>query len=298
MMRQQEGFSGAKNQKTGASSAEGLAKFQQYQGSVVLAGAGPGDPDLLTRKAIKALRKADAVLYDRLIDPAVLRYARNAIKIPVGKKPGRCQETRQRRIHQLMVYYARKGYNIVRLKGGDPFIFGRGGEELQILRNAGIQCEVIPGISSFYSVPENVGIPLTFRGISTAFGVFTGHEADRTSGIAYDAAARIPTAVFLMGVKKLPEISRQLILHGRAPETPVAIIRNGTRSNQEVRITDLATAPHLEGLASPSIIVVGEVVHALGISPDASSLAALTELANEMESAVPRKTEKIAPTRS
>ena len=246
-------------------------------GRVVLAGAGPGDPDLLTRKAIKALRKADAVLYDRLIDPAVLKYARNAIKIPVGKKPGRCQETRQRRIHQLMVYYARKGYNIVRLKGGDPFIFDRGGEELQILADAGIPCEVIPGISSFYSVPESVGIPLTFRGISTAFGVFTGHEADRTSGIAYDAAARIPTAVFLMGIKKLPEISRQLIAHGRAPETPVAIIRNGTRSNQDVRITDLATAPHLEGLASPSIIVVGEVVHALS-SGDIGSQASVSDL--------------------
>ena len=162
-----------------------------------------------------------------------------------------------------MVYYAQRGNVVVRLKGGDPFIFGRGGEELLVLRNAGIDCEVIPGISSFYAVPEVAQIPLTFRGVSTAFGVFTGHEASRSSGIPWRAAAAMPTAVFLMGIKQLPEISRQLIANGRNPETPVAIIRNGTRSSQSVRISDLATAPHLEGLASPSIIVVGEVVHAL-----------------------------------
>ena len=242
-------------------------------GHVTLVGAGPGDPDLLTRKAIVELRGCDAVLYGRLVDRRILRYARRAIQIPVGKKPGRCQETRQNRIHQLMIHYARKGYRIVRLKGGDPFIFGRGGEELRALEEAGISCSVVPGISSFYSVPEVAGIPLTFRGISTAFGVFTGHEADRSSGIDFGAAARMPTSVFLMGVKQLGQISQQLMAHGKDPQTPVAIIRNGTRSNQEVRYSDLSNVSHLEGLSSPSIIVVGEVVYAL---KDRSSI--LTEI--------------------
>jgi uroporphyrinogen III methyltransferase/synthase len=229
--------------------------------TVYLVGAGPGDPGLLTVRGHELLSRADVVVYDRLVAPGLLELApAGAELVSAGKQPGRAEMT-QDEINALLVERGRGEARVVRLKGGDPFVFGRGGEEAEALAGAGVRFEVVPGITSAIGVPAYAGIPVTHRGASTHFTVVTGHE-DPTKGhsdVDWEALARAGgTLVILMGAGHLDEIARRLIAGGRAPSTPVAAVRNGTRPDQvTVRATlaSIATA----GVRAPSAIVVGDV---------------------------------------
>jgi len=243
-------------------------RFGFRKGKAWIVGAGPGDPELLTLKAVRALQKADVVLYDRLVNPAILENAPKKAKcIYVGKEvghPGRkaSGKGRQRSINKAVIAIARAGLTVVRLKGGDPFVFGRGGEEALALHAAGVDYEVVPGISSSVAGPAAAGIPVTHRGVSIAFGVFAAHEAEGRDAIPWDAAARMPTAVFLMGVDRLPHIVERLMDHGRDPKTPVAVVSKATHDDQRVAVGTLRDiAQRAAGLPAPAVIVVGEVVH-------------------------------------
>lgn len=231
---------------------------------VYLVGAGPGDPGLITVRAVEILRKADVVLYDRLVNPILLGYVPPSAEcIYVGKDRGMPGKGRQKGIHDLLVEHAQRGKIVVRLKGGDPFVFGRGGEEAMALAEAGIAFEVVPGVSSSIAAAAAANIPVTHRLISTGFAVFAGQEAEsrKGDGISWKAAAEIPTAVFLMGVERLPLIVSKLIEHGRDPDTPVAIVSNGTLPAQRVVVGTLAGIVDLAvGLEPPAAVIVGEVV--------------------------------------
>jgi len=231
---------------------------------VYLVGAGPGDPGLITVRAVEILRKANVVIYDRLVNPILLGYAPESAEcIYAGKDRGSPQGARQGSIHAQLIHHARQGKLVVRLKGGDPFVFGRGGEEALALASAGIEFEVVPGVSSAVAAAEAANIPITHRGVSAAFAVFAGHEAEDGPGdsIPWKAAASIPTAVFLMGVERLPLIVSRLIEEGRPPNTPIAIVSNATLSNQEVVVGCLDTIVELAvGVHPPAAIVVGDVV--------------------------------------
>ena len=233
-------------------------------GTVYLVGAGPGDPDLLTVRGLRRLRAADVVVYDRLLDPRLLDEApRRARRIYAGKSPGR-HALRQEEINALLVRHAHAGRTVVRLKGGDPFVFGRGGEEALACAAAGIPCEVVPGVTSAVAVPALAGIPLTHRGVAAGFAVVTGHAAGEAGdGHDWSALARIDTLIVLMGAARLPEIAAILIAHGRAPETPAAAIERGTLPGERILEGTLATLPEIaerEGLQSPATLVVGDVV--------------------------------------
>lgn len=230
-------------------------------GKVYLVGAGPGDPELITLKAIRCLQSADVVLYDRLVHPLVLTYAPPGAHCEyVGKEHGEDSTARQREIIGRMIASARAGKTVVRLKGGDPFVFGRGGEELLALAQAGIPCEVVPGVSSAIAVPASAGIPVTFRGVARAFGVFTGTTADGEPP-HWQAAAHLPTAVFLMPVQNLKPIAEALIRHGRAADTPVAVVQNGTLPDQQVYWGTLQTLLDEDiPCVAPATLIVGEVV--------------------------------------
>ncbi len=197
-------------------------------GKVSLVGAGPGDPGLLTVRGLTVLRQAEVIIYDRLVDPALLDEApAEALRIFAGKLNGE-HGLPQAEINALLIAHARQGRRVVRLKGGDPFIFGRGGEEAEALAAAGILFEVVPGISSAIAVPAYAGIPLTHRKLSSSFAVITGHEDACKDAPAVDwarLATAVDTLVVLMGVKTLPRIVNALLTHGRSPETPVALIR-------------------------------------------------------------------------
>ena len=235
-------------------------------GIVYIVGAGPGDPGLITVKGLDCLRQADVVLYDRLAAPELLdEVPSDAELIDVGKEPKRHRRS-QEEINDLLIEKARTGKIVVRLKGGDPFVFGRGGEECQALAEAGIHYEVVPGVSSAIAVPAYAGIPVTQRGVTTAFTVVAGHMAPvgthgTDSGIDWDGISRIGTIVFLMGVEHLPEIVAKLIAHGRSSETPAVLIQEGTTPNQVVitgTLDDIVEkAP---GIRPPAVFVVGEVV--------------------------------------
>lgn len=229
---------------------------------VYLVGAGPGDPGLITLRAVEILRQADVVLYDRLVNPILLGYAPvSAECIYVGKERGTPGKGRQETIHELMIEHAQAGKLVVRLKGGDPFVFGRGGEEALALATAGVAFEVVPGISSAVAAAESAHIPVTHRGISAGFAVFAGQEAEGGDGIPWNAAAKIPTAVFLMGVERLPVIVERLLAEGRDPSTPVAIVSNASLPTQRVAVGSLETITALaEGIEPPATIIVGEVV--------------------------------------
>ncbi len=225
-------------------------------------GAGPGDPELLTLKAVKVLMKADAVLYDRLISEEILSYTKpNCKLVYVGKADGK-HTIPQEEINRLLVYYASSYRNVVRLKGGDPFIFGRGGEEALYLREHGIPYEVVPGVSSLYSVPAYAGIPLTFRGIASSFAVVTGHEATgKEKSVDWKAFKDIDTLVILMGVKNRQRIARELISLGRSPSEPVAFVERGTTPEQRVILSTLGeVANDPPDVKPPAIFVVGQVV--------------------------------------
>lgn len=230
---------------------------------LTLLGAGPGDPDLISIKGAKALSTADVVLYDALVHPDLLRYApANAQKVYVGKRAGKCAYG-QEEINKLIVDYALHFGHVVRLKGGDPFIFGRGHEELVCAKDAGIETEIIPGISSSISVPEMQEIPLTRRHVNESFWVITGTtKSGEFSRDLYLAAQSTATIVVLMGMNNLERITQIYKTHGRT-DTPVAVIQNGTRENEKVglgTITTIVDVVKNEGLGSPAIIVIGEVV--------------------------------------
>lgn len=252
-------------------------------GFVYLVGAGPGDPELITVRGLRRLQRADAVLYDKLAPPALLDEApAHARLINVGKAPNRhCMV--QEDINRLLIELAHEGLQVVRLKGGDPFVFGRGGEEALALRAANIPFEVVPGISSAIAAPAAAGIPLTYQHLARSFAVITGHSRlplnrrlDRANGAMTDkevtdgldhhdwaALAGIDTLVCLMSVRSLSAIVARLLDNGRAPETPVAIVERGATPEQRVftgALSEIADIAALAGVRSPAAIVFGNVV--------------------------------------
>ncbi len=234
-------------------------------GKVYLVGAGPGDPDLLTLKALKILKKAEVVVYDYLANKDLLFYVpEKAEKIYVGKKEGH-HTLSQEEINKILVKKAKEGKLVVRLKGGDPFLFGRGGEEAEALSKENIPFEVIPGITSAIAVPAYAGIPVTHRNFTSTLAIITGHEAEgkEESKINFEALSKLGTLVFLMGMKNLEAIVEELIKHGKSENTPVAVIRWGTTPYQ-VTVTgtlkDIVQKVKEKGLKAPAIIVIGEVV--------------------------------------
>jgi uroporphyrinogen III methyltransferase/synthase len=234
------------------------------RGKVYLVGAGPGEPGLITQKGLDCLKEADVVIYDRLIDEKLLdSVLPEAEKIYVGKAPS-AHSKEQAEINRLLVTKAREGKRVVRLKGGDPYVLGRGGEEAEALAKNGIPFEVVPGISSAIAVPAYAGIPLTHRRLSSSFAVITGHEAGGKSAVNWEnLATAVDTLVFLMGMKNLREIVNRLIEHGRLPDTPVAVIREGTRPGQKTvvgSLKDIVNKVEEQRLTPPAVIVVGEVV--------------------------------------
>ena len=248
--------------------------------TVHLVGAGPGDPELLTVRAANLLRQADAVVYDRLVEPAVIELAPPwAELIGVGKTPGTPSPS-QDEINAVLVDRGRRYACVVRLKGGDPFVFGRGGEEASALRAAGLEVEVVPGVTSAVAAPAAAGIPVTLRGVSSGFTVVTAHQ-DPTSprGLNWDALAQTGTTlVILMGAARAEQIADRLRAGGMADDTPVAVISAATTRRQRIVRTDLAGLRRLRA-ASPATIVVGAVAAAdvLSIS-ELSASGALTSL--------------------
>lgn len=235
-------------------------------GKVYLVGAGPGDPGLITVKGLNALKQADVVVYDRLCSPRLLTYApESAERIFCGKTPEK-HTLPQEEINRLLAEKAQEGKTVVRLKGGDPSVFGRVGEEMEYLAERGIKYEVVPGITSAIGVPVYAGIPVTCRGISTSFAVITGHEdpVKGAFGVNWERVANgADTLVFLMGVGRLSVIVENLIKYGRSPDTPVAMIRWGTRAEQATltgTLADIAEKAAAENFQNPAVIVVGEVV--------------------------------------
>ena len=235
-------------------------------GKVYLVGAGPGDAGLLTIKARDLLAAADCVIYDYLINPAILAYAPPvAEKIYVGKHTGGFSWN-QDGINRLLLDKARQYKMVVRLKGGDPFVFGRGGEEALALVEAGIEWEVVPGVSAGASVAAYAGIPITHRGYGSSVTFVTGHEDPNKTQPALHwehLAKGTDTLVIFMGVAKLGEIAARLVEHGRCANTPVAVIRWGTYDKQQVWVSDLsgvAAMAQREKIASPALIIIGEVV--------------------------------------
>jgi len=242
-------------------------------GRVALVGAGPGDPELLTLRAVRALERADVVLHDDLVAKSILDFARpDARVIAVGKRGG-CASTPQAFIEQLMVREARAGRFVVRLKGGDPFVFGRGGEEMQALREAGIEVEIVPGITSGLAAPASVGIPVTHRSVAHGVALVTAHAADEGAEPDWRAlAASRLTLVVYMGMQRIADLRAKLVGAGLATATPAAIVASATRRDQRSLVTTLgrmADDAASAGLGSPAIIVIGDVA---AIADQAGSL--------------------------
>jgi len=227
--------------------------------SVTLIGAGPGDPELLTLKAARALAAADVVLVDELVNRGCLAHVRSDARIiEVGKRGG-CKSTPQAFIEKLLVLYAKEQKNVVRLKGGDPFVFGRGGEEVEALRAQGIAVEVIPGITAGTAVPATLGIPVTHREFARGVTFVTGHSKDGT-GPDWQALARSRTTlVIYMGLRGMGRILASLKAAGMDPATPACLIENGTLHNQKQRVATLGTLRG-DGFSGPALIVIGDVV--------------------------------------
>ena len=242
--------------------------------TVHLVGAGPGDPELLTVRAARLIAHADVIVHDRLADASIFELARSGAElIDVGKRPG--APTPQENINALLVHLGSQGHEVVRLKGGDPFVFGRGGEEAAALLEAGVPFTVVPGISSAIAAPGAAGIPVTHRGLSASFTVVTGHrERGGSTGVNWEALAKVgDTIVILMGVSERGVIAERLIAGGLSPDTAVAAVRYGTRPEQELVRTTLGALgrTHIE---SPSTIVIGAVA-ALELGTLASELAVI-----------------------
>ena len=234
------------------------------QGKVVLVGAGPGDPELITLRGLRWLRRAEVIVYDQLAAPELLGEApEDALRIFAGKSAGRhCLE--QSAINAVLIHHARRGRLVVRLKGGDPFVFGRGGEEILACARAGVAVEVVPGVSAAIAVPAAAGIPVTHRGLSSSFAVVTGHEDPAKPESAVDwerLATAVDTLVILMGVGTLPRITARLLAAGRRADTPAAVIHRGTTQAEETVVGTLGDiAAHAAQLPAPAVIVIGEAV--------------------------------------
>ena len=255
------GFDGDKGVRLGEELAEKL-----MQGKVWLVGAGPGNMDLVTQKCLRCIRQADVIIYDSLATDSLLNEARMDAELIYAGKRSDHHHLRQWETNALLIEKAKEGKNVVRLKGGDPFIFGRGGEEAQELRAAGIEYEIVCGVSSCYGAPAYAGIPVTHRDHASSFHVITGHEGNHKSGTVLDYATLAKeegTLVFLMGLKNLPSIASNLIANGKDPKTPAAVIQEGTTARQRVvtgtleRIAEIAEE---EQIKTPAITVVGDVV--------------------------------------
>lgn len=235
-----------------------------HSGKVYLIGAGPGDPELITLKAARLLGIADVILVDDLVDRRVLQHARPGARIIATGKRGGCKSTPQAFIEKLMVRYARRGATVARLKGGDPFVFGRGGEEMETLANAGITFEIISGITAGIAVPAMLGIPVTHRELSRGVTFITGHARDAASTPDWSALrAGGTTLVVYMGIKRIAAIVAGMLEAGYPADTPACAIRNGTLETQAAVVAPLAALPQAvadAGLASPAILVIGEVV--------------------------------------
>lgn len=260
--------------------------------TVYLVGAGPGDPGLLTRRGEALLRRADVVVHDRLVDPVLLLLARPGAEIvDAGKSPGSsrgagltgsARAVRQEEINGLLVDRGRAGLTVVRLKGGDPFVFGRGGEEAAALAAAGVPWEVVPGVTSAFAVPAVGGVPVTHRGLATSVTVVTGHvgDPDAPGGVDWDALGRIEgTLVVLMGLANRREIAQDLLRAGRPGSTPVVVIEQGTTPSERMERTTLERLGDV-GLGSPSVIVIGPVA-GLRLSPGRGPLAGVTVVVTE-----------------
>jgi len=234
-------------------------------GIVYLVGAGPGDPGLFTLRGMELLRQAEVVIYDGLVNPELLRLAPAAAEVIYGGKHDRTRSVSQEEINALLLAKAREGKRVVRLKGGDPYVFGRGGEEAEVLADAGVRFEVVPGVSSFHAVPAYAGIPLTHREHNSMVTIVTGHNDPLSPANKLDWAqlARTPgTLVVLMGLRNIPQIAATLVTHGRSPDTPVAIVSRGTTRRQVTVAGTLATiASRLDEahLPPPAVTVIGEV---------------------------------------
>jgi uroporphyrinogen III methyltransferase/synthase len=266
---------------------------------VYLVGAGPGDPGLITVRGRDVLRRAEVVVYDRLVNPALVEEApAEAARIFAGKMCDHHSRP-QGEINDLLVHHALQGKRVVRLKGGDPFVFGRGGEEAEACAAAGVPFEVVPGVTSPVAVPAYAGIPITHRKVASSFAVVTGHEQDGRAGsrIRWDRlATAVDTLVILMGIGALPRIVQELIDHGRAPHTPVALVRSGTTPAQEVltgRLDDIVARAAAADFQPPALIVVGEVValrERLGWFPAAPEVAAPDPWPTGLEAALAGRT--------
>ncbi|MEO0467208.1 MAG: siroheme synthase CysG [Pseudomonadota bacterium] len=258
-----------------------LSNFGAAQGVVHIVGAGPGDPELLTLKAFRLIQQADIVFHDRLVSGEIMDLVRrDAERVSVGKSKGD-HSVPQPQIHELMIAAANDGKRVVRLKGGDPFIFGRGGEELEALQDAGVDAHVVPGISSALGCAASVGLPLTHRDHAQTLTFVTGHaQSGGVPDLDWQALARpAQTVVVFMGVGTAPVIAEQLIGAGRAPSTPVAVIENGTKPNEIRVFGTLSELPGLisgAGIKGPALLVIGEVA---GLPIEARAAAALRAVA-------------------
>ena len=231
-------------------------------GTVALVGAGPGDPELLTLRAARRLAEADLVLYDALIDPEVLHLARSARRVYVGKRAGR-HAVSQDFINRLLVRAARRGQRVVRLKGGDPFVFGRGGEEALALAIAGVPFEVVPGISSAVAAAGLAGIPVTHRSVSAGFVVVSGHAEDAYRPVLESLPPQAATVVIMMGLSRMRDIASLLIAAGWAPHTPAAVLFGASTAESVVHATTIAALRDgvvAEDATAPGTIVIGDVV--------------------------------------
>jgi uroporphyrin-III C-methyltransferase len=240
-------------------------KQSKHPGWVYLVGAGPGDPELITVKGLRCLQAADVIVYDRLVSPLLLDEAcPEAERIFAGKEAG-CHTLAQEEINMLLIAHARRGRMVVRLKGGDPFLFGRGGEEAAALAEAGIPFEVVPGVTSAIAVPAYAGIPVTYRGLAAQVTIVTAHGGDTRPSAPVNweqLATQEGTLVILMGLAALPHITRRLLVGGMAPLTPAAVIQQGTLQSQRVvtgTLADIATKTVAAQLSSPALIVIGAV---------------------------------------
>jgi uroporphyrin-III C-methyltransferase len=232
---------------------------------VYLVGAGPGDPELITIKGLNCIKKADVILYDRLVSDELLEYAKEGAELIFCGKLPNFHVLQQETINHLLVKHAKKGKTVTRLKGGDPFVFGRGGEEAEYLAKHRIEFEIVPGITSGIAASAYAGIPLTHRGISSSFAFVTGHSKNfEEDHIRWEVLAKgVDTIAIYMGVKNLPRIQKRLIHCGKNPDTPIAFIQWGTLPEQKTIISTLGSAVEAlqeEKIENPCMIVVGEVV--------------------------------------
>jgi uroporphyrin-III C-methyltransferase len=231
-------------------------------GTVALVGAGPGDPDLLTRRAATRLAEADLVLYDALIDPAVLDFASSARRVYVGKRAGR-HAVSQEFINRLLIRAARRGQRVVRLKGGDPFVFGRGGEDAVALARAGVPFEIVPGISSAIAAAELAGIPVTHRSVSTGFVVVSGHVEEAYRPVLESLEPHSATVVVMMGLRQIERIAALLIDHGWKGRTPAAVLLGAATPDSDVwtvTLGDLKSGLDFADVETAGTIVIGDVV--------------------------------------